>query len=242
MPTTTSSGSTWGNAVYQDNLTCWAWGDPGYCGPNAIVRPGNNINFSFGLSDVYQARNLSEVLPNSGTGLRVNGYNFSFTAKNGNGWDNAQQDYLLAYVFFTSSQQTMEQYKVYDLNSKFNWTNFSFSETFNSPYASKDLAAVQYGFVGQDSNNWAGPYGPEVTNIKFSLKYSTDPCAIDPLSSPTCPGYLDLINKYTAPEHKLCSNPECRFARGWPSSPFLCGATLRPRFRQYRDLLRGRTT
>jgi hypothetical protein len=46
VPTTTTSGSTWANGVYQDQLTCWAWGNPGYCGPNAIVRPDGNINFT----------------------------------------------------------------------------------------------------------------------------------------------------------------------------------------------------
>ena len=30
---------------------------------------------------------IASVLPNTGSGLRVNGYNFGFTAKNGNGWD-----------------------------------------------------------------------------------------------------------------------------------------------------------
>lgn len=198
-PTTTTSGSTWGNAVYQDSLTCWRWGYPGYCGPNPIVRPGDSINFSFGYTDIYQVKAIADVLPNSGVGLRVNGYNFSFTAKNGNGWDNGQTDYLSAYVFFTGNSGPWPYYKTYDLNYKFNWTTFNFSETFTTPYASKDLKTVQYGFVGGDSNYWAGPYGPEIYNISFSLKYSTDPCASDVLSSPSCPGYLDAINKYTAP-------------------------------------------
>ena len=57
----------WVNGVYQDNLTCWAWGNPGYCGPNAIVRPGNNINFSFGLTNLYQIQSISNALPNTGS-------------------------------------------------------------------------------------------------------------------------------------------------------------------------------
>ena len=90
--------SSWVNGVYQNSLTCWSWGDPGYCGPNAIVRPGNNINFSFGTTDLYQLQAIANILPNSGTGLVVKGFNFGFTAKNGYGWDNANQDYLVAYV------------------------------------------------------------------------------------------------------------------------------------------------
>ena len=75
--------NTWNNAVYQNQLTCWASGDPGYCGPNPILRPGGNINFSYGTADLYQIKAISSVLPNSATGLQVNGFTFGFTAKNG---------------------------------------------------------------------------------------------------------------------------------------------------------------
>lgn len=196
VPTTTTSGSTWVNGVYQNSLTCWSWGDPGYCGPNAIVRPGNNINFSFGTTDLYQIQSIANVLPNSGSGLRVNGYNFGFTAKNGNGWDDGRVDYLTAYVNLYDKNNQIAYNKVYDLNYKFNWTTFNFTETFTNPYAVNDLTNVQYGFVGRDNNSWAGPYGPEVNNISFSLKYSVDPCSVSVLSSPTCPGYLETINSY----------------------------------------------
>lgn len=201
QPTTTTSGSTWVNGVYQDQLTCFAAGNPGYCGPSAIVRPDGNINFSYGITDLYQVQSISSVLPNNGTGLRVNGYTYGFTAKNGNGWDNGQQDYLSAYVSFMGSDGKEAFYKNYDLNSKFNWTTFNWSETFATPFASKDLSTVRYGIVGYDTNYWAGPYGPEVQNVNFSLTYSVDPCAKDVLSSPTCPGYLDALIKLisTAP-------------------------------------------
>lgn len=198
LPTNQGGPSSWVNGVYQNSLTCWTSGNPGYCGPNAIVRPGNNINFSFGMTDLYQSQAIANVLPDSGNGLRVNGYNFGFRAKNGNGWDDGRQDTLSAYVHFTNSSGQVTEYKSYDLNYKFNWTDFNFSGTFNTPYAAKDLGKVTYGFLGRDNNLWAGPYGPEVTNISFSLKYSTDPCAANVLSSPSCPGYLQAINSYSS--------------------------------------------
>jgi hypothetical protein len=181
-------------------ITCWAPGQPGYCGPNPYVNAFGNgsINFSYGLTDLYQVVTIANALPKSGTGLRINGYNFGFTAKNGNGWDNGQQDYLSAYVNFYGSDGKQLRSDYYDLNSVFNWTNFNFSKTFDTPYASKELGTVRYGFVGGDSNFWAGPYGPEVTNVSFSLKYSVDPCYINVLSSPTCPGYMEELNKLTA--------------------------------------------
>lgn len=191
--TTTTSGSTWVNGVYQDQLTCWGWGDPGNCGPNPSVRPGNYINYSYGYTDLYQVQAIASILPT--TGLRVNGYNFGFTAKNGNGWDDARVDQLNAYVTFYGTDGKIKDYTNYDLNSKFEWTNFNYSKTFVTPYADKDLSTVQYGFTGKDNNFWAGNYGPEIMNVSFSLKYSVDPCAVNVLSSPTCPGYLDALLK-----------------------------------------------
>lgn len=204
QPTVSGTGTTpWANGVYQDNLTCWAWGDPGYCGPNAIVRPGNNINFSFGQTDLYQSQAIANILPNSGTGLRVNGYNFGFTAKNGNGWDDGRVDYLAAYVGFTDKSGQVVEYDYYNLTYKYDWSNFNLSRNFTSPYSANTLGNVTYGFVGQDNNFWAGPYGPEIYNVSFSLKYSVDPCYVNVLSSPSCPGYLEELAKLNPPTTTL---------------------------------------
>lgn len=197
--TTTSTGSTWIGAVYQDNLTCWGPGGQGYCGPSPIVRPGNNINFSYGWSDIYQQVQLSTSSALSVSGLRVNGYNFGFTAKNGNGWDDGRTDNLFAYVQFNDNNGNTLYNRTHNLTQQFGWTNFNYNETFTNPYALTDLSSVRYGFVGSDNNGWAGTYGPEIYNISFSLKYSVDPCATNPMYSPTCPGYIDALNKLLPP-------------------------------------------
>ena len=172
-------------------LTCWAPGDPGYCGPLPAVGAFNNpslINFSYGLTDIYQPIGIAQALSAAGSGIIVNGFNFSFTAKNGNGWDNGQVDYLTAYAEFYNNNNLTESYN-YNLNYKFNWTNFNYSETFTNPYQINDLDEVKVGFVGRDTNGWAGFYGPEVRNINFRLNYGIDPCYDDPLSSPSCDGF-----------------------------------------------------
>lgn len=188
--------STWQNiGLWNQGLPCWGPGGPVYCGPLPYFNNGS-LNYSYGTADVNQTVNINNALSNIGTGLRVNGYNFGFTAKNGNGWDDGRLDYLTAYVRFTDAGDKKVVYdKSYDLNQQFNWTTFNFSETFATPFAAKDLGTVTYGIVGRDNNFWAGPYGPEVQGINFSLKYSVDPCAINPLYSPTCPGYLDALAK-----------------------------------------------
>jgi hypothetical protein len=191
------NNSNWNNAVYQNQLTCWAYGDPGYCGPNPIVRPGGNINFSYGTVDLHQIHSIASVLPNSGTGLQVAGFNFGFTAKNGNGWDNGRQDYLSAYVTLynkTGAIAANYDYTQYT-NQLYNWTQFNFSETFATPYAVPELSNVRYGLIGRDNNFWAGPYGPEVMSVNFSLKYSVDPCSANKFYNSSCSGYFDALAK-----------------------------------------------
>lgn len=199
--TATATTGTWQNiGQWGGSLTCWAPGDPGYCGPNPYfgANGAGVINFSYGLTNVYQVANIAAALPNSGTGLRVNGFNFGFMAKNGNGWDDGQVDYLTAFVKFYDPSGNVVTDRNYNLNYKFDWTAFNYSEIFSTPFASKDLSTVQYGFTGRDNNFWAGPYGPEIYNISFSLKYSVDPCYINVLSSPSCPGWADAMAKITA--------------------------------------------
>jgi hypothetical protein len=199
--------STWQNAgTIGAPLSCWSPGDSGYCGPLPMVSAwgegSNIINFSYQLTDLYQVVNIGAALANAGTGVKVTGFNFGFTAKNGNGWDNGQQDYLSAYVKFYSNspgqgqgQNNLTESYVYDLNYQFGWTQFNYNETFKNSYDLSKLSTAQYGFVGGDSNGWAGPYGPEVSNTSFSLKYSVDPCASNVFYSPSCPGYLEALAK-----------------------------------------------
>lgn len=197
--------STWQNAgTIGQPLTCWAYGDPGYCGPLPRVAAwgegSNIINFSYGFTNLYQMISIKNALPNSGTGLQVNGFNFGFTAKNGNGWDDSRQDYLMAYVNIWDNTNTklLESYS-YNQNWRYNWTSFNYSETFKNPYPVPQLGNAQIGFIGMDNNYWVGPYGPEIQNTYFNLKYSVDPCATNVFYSPSCAGYYDALAKL-APE------------------------------------------
>jgi len=224
QPTIAGSGTTpWVNGVYQDQLTCWYGGDPGYCGPNAIVRPDNNINFSYGSTYLYQQQHISSILP-SGSGLQVNGYNFSFTAKNGNGWDDGRTDQLTALVRFWDntngrSADNLLYGNSYNLSYQYNWTTFNYNETFNKPLGVPSIGQVQYGFIGRDNNFWAGPYGPEINNVSFSVKYSVDPCAANPLYSPTCSGYMDALAKLVPATTATTAEPPPELAAAPPGSP-----------------------
>jgi hypothetical protein len=194
--------STWQNAgTIGQQLTCWEPGGQGYCGGLPRVAAwgsgSNVINFSNQATDLYQIVSIKNALPNSGTGLQVNGFNFTFQAKNGNGWDNGQTDIFSAYVniYNNTNSKVLEGYN-WDLTyNTYGWRNFNLSRDFKSAYGVPDLGNAVYGFIGKDTNNLTGPYGPEITAVNFSLKYSVDPCTNNPLYSPSCRGYNDALAK-----------------------------------------------
>jgi len=191
----TSTTSTWNNGVYVNQL-CFYAGEPGNCGPNPSVRQGGYINFSYGTADLNQVVNINNALSSVGAGVQLSGFNYSFMAKNGNGWDDARQDYLAAYVkLYGSGGNLIANYDYSAVtNNKYNWTRFTFSETFATPYVASTLSTAQVGMVGRDNNFWAGNYGPEVFDVDFRLKYKVDPCATNPAYSSTCAGFSNIVN------------------------------------------------
>ena len=191
----TDTTSIWNNGVYVNQL-CFYAGDPGNCGPNPSIRNGGIINFSYGTADLNQVININTALASAGTGVQVSGFNFGFMAKNGNGWDGGQQDYLAAYVkLYGAGGNQIANYDYSSATNKlYDWTNFNFNETFASPYVASTLSTAQVGFVGRDNNFWAGNYGPEVYNVDFRLKYKVDPCATNPAYSATCAGFNNVLN------------------------------------------------
>lgn len=187
--------NNWSNGYPVSTLTCWQAGDPG-CSPGGkpYVTP-TGINFSYSFTELYQARAIADVLPNSGTGLMATGFQFTWRSKNGNGWDDGRLDQLSAYVQMYSKGGQWIEAQSYNLNFIHNWTDFSWSGNFTKERRGNDLGTILYGFAGMDNNYWLGPYGPEITNVSFSLRYQPDPCVVNPLHSTECPGFLAAINK-----------------------------------------------
>jgi hypothetical protein len=186
--------STWTNGYSVLELTCWKSGDPN-CSPGGIpyIRPDGAINFSYSFTELHQARALADVLPYSGSGLMVTGFQFNWMSKNGNYWDDARQDQLSAYVQMYSKGGQWIEAQSYNLNYIHDWTNFAWTGTFTKERRGEDLGTILYGFAGKDNNYWLGPYGPEIQNVSFSLRYQPDPCVTNPLHSTNCPGFLKAI-------------------------------------------------
>lgn len=189
----TSTTSNWNNGVYVDGLTCWHPGEQGNCGPYPNVQTNGSINFSYGLTNLNQVINVANAVSGATGPVNVTGFNFNFRAKNGNGWDDARVDQLNAYVQLYGPNRTLLENYNYNLNNKFDWTNFSYTEKFATPHPLSTVVTAQAGFIGKDNNGWAGPYGPEIMNVSFSLKYSVNPCVTNPGYMPSCPGFNNVI-------------------------------------------------
>lgn len=194
------------NTYNTTNLNCWSSGDipSGYCSTNGqpYYNPNNgNINFSYGMWDIYQYRNVNTALPNGGTGLVITGWHLQYTAKVGNGWDNGSYDYLRSYVnIIGRGGQLIEQANFVHANTH-DWSTFHLANNYNpltSRYTTDNFTRYGFGFIGQDYNGWVGPYGPEISNVSFTLNYQPDPCLRSQLVSPQCPGFLDAIQKVGA--------------------------------------------
>jgi hypothetical protein len=205
-------GSTWNNGYSVPDLTCWgdARGSVN-CSPGGTpyVRPSGAINFSYSFTELYQFRAMADALPYSGAGLMVTGFQFNWMSKNGNYWDDARQDQLSAYVQMYSKGGQWIENKSYDLNFIHDWTNFAWTGTFSKERRGEDLGTILYGFMGKDNNFWLGPYGPEIMNVSFSLRYQPDPCVTNPLHSTDCPGFLKAIASpaYQAQESSAAITP-----------------------------------
>lgn len=206
----TTVTSTWQNVgTINQPITCWAPGNPGYCGPLPYANGfgSNGLNFSYGIADAFQNVNVAKALPNSGAGLITTGFRFSWMSKNGNGWDDGRLDQLSAYVnlYDKSNSKVLENF-YWNLNYIHNWTTFSYDKNWSKEYRPNDIGNVRFGFVGGDNNFWAGPYGPEITNINFQLKYKPDPCIKNPLYSPECPNFMKELEKNSSTNTTTSTN------------------------------------
>ncbi len=158
-------------------------------GPGALYDPvTNTIHFSYGQATVAQTMVLNRIL--SGTGIQVNGYNWSWQINNNN-YDNRQggTDTLTASILTRNSSNFTVHTFTQNYNTKFDWTTFSGTQTYSTPYQLSGLNNIRVQFSGVDSGFWAGYFGPQIRNVNIGLNYSVDPCATNPAYSPTCANY-----------------------------------------------------
>lgn len=178
----------WSGCLTQYNG--WIWGG-NVGGPCPVQRSGDGaILFSYGSSTINQTIAINQAL--SGTGIQVRGFSYGWTIKNANAGANQNPTYdplQIAVKLYDPGKKELES-KTYDYSMRINdWTRFSGTHTFNNVYDLAAVDTVNISITSRDAGNWAGYYGPEINNIDLRLRYSIDPCATNPLSSPSCSGY-----------------------------------------------------
>lgn len=164
---------------------------PGDCctgGPQPLYDTSNNtINFSYGN---YNVANLVDFYANSTLnqpGVSVIGYNYSWKiiSESQNGLDPVNASIGL----YSPAGQYIEGYNYPNMYSG----TYTGSQNFTRPYTLSEARYLQLNFQAVDAGFWAGYYGPRVSNISLSARYSIDPCAANPLYASHCAGFNDIV-------------------------------------------------
>jgi len=162
---------------------------PGYNSSN------NTIYFGYTQSTVAQTIAINQAL--QGSGIMVNGYNWSWTITNGNiGGTTSAPGTLSANINTYSSGGSLLHNFNQNYSGLISNQTFSGSQTYVSPYQVGNLGNLSVEFSGKDGSFWAGYYGPQVSNVNIALRYAPDPCTVDPQSSPACPGFRTYYTFY----------------------------------------------
>lgn len=195
---------TTGNVL---NSTSWAGVTNGTLPTNRM--PGSvllydtatgTINWSYNTATASKTIAINNAL--SGTGIQVNGYNYSYDLRNMNGDDRqtSANDTMTVTTKMTSNTGATLLSSSATHNTKFDWTTFSGTQTSQTPYGLGNLGNLNISFTSRDVGFWSGYFGPEVKNVSMSLNYTVDPCISNPLYSSSCPGWQAEMDRLAALE------------------------------------------
>lgn len=169
----------------------------------------NQIIFSYGQTTLSQTASLAGVLPNSGTGLRVSGYNYHWHVKNSNINDQQPGSFdsisRIDISLLDANGKSLIT-DTYDYGYRIpEWIAVSGTRTYEEPYSLTSASSIRLSVTGKDDGYWAGYYGPEFKHFSLTVNYSVDPCVDNPFYSPTCPGFADALAALT--ESANAGNP-----------------------------------
>ena len=67
---------------------------------------------------------------------------------------------------------------------------------------------IEVSIRGKDNGYWQGMYGPKVQNLTGGLVLMPNQCSVNPLSDPTCPGYVNALFNQQCTQNPLY-DPTC---------------------------------
>jgi hypothetical protein len=154
-------------------------GGGGLIGGNIPAYNTQTGTFIFGYMPgiVNYSLAVNFALANAGTGIKVNGFKYS--------WEYFNQDFsrgtISGNISLTNNKgSVVESYNYPMPQTTQGWTLMSGTQNFSTQYAPASLGNLQVSFAGQDDRFWAGYWGPQVRAIDVRLLYGT-------ASSPSIP-------------------------------------------------------
>lgn len=168
----------------------------GFSGGNTPAFNPNTNTIIFGYTNATATQRIAaeafaiqHALDLSNSGIKINGYNYSWQINNSG--DNSGT--LTGKVEMLRGGTALQSY-TYNYSAPTQGFELKTgTQTFNNP---QDLLAadqIALSFTGKDARFWAGYYGPQVREPSLTLNYTTDPCMANPLYSPSCSGYNNVI-------------------------------------------------
>jgi hypothetical protein len=162
-------------------------------GPGPLYDPATGtIYFSSGSAMAVQTFAINTALANAGTGIRLQGYNYSWEINTNINTSSTQNgpDKVTAYVITTYPNGEVRRTDTYTYNTGFDWTTQSGSVTYNVPGPTSEFGDLSVKFKATTTGFAEGYFGPQVRNVNLSLNYlGPDPCTTNPLYSTACSGY-----------------------------------------------------
>ena len=167
-------------------------------GPGPLYDPTTGtIYFSSGSNMAVQTFAINQALANAGTGIRLQGVNYSWEIKTDINTSPTKigPDKVTAYIIttFPTGEVRRTDTLVYNngLNpSGFDWNTFAGTINYTNPGPISEFGTLSLKFKATTTGFAEGYYGPQVRNVNLSLNYlGPDPCTTNPLYSTECSGY-----------------------------------------------------
>jgi hypothetical protein len=178
----------WTGIIYGNDSTV------GNCcsgGPTAVLNQDTNtIRFSYGWSTASQTVAINNALFQA-TGIRISGYTASALINNGG----QNSGYLTGIIDVKAPGGNIIDQQIIDMTNIRNtdFVKYTFKRYYDNPYQIAEMSSITLSWIGKDDRFWAGFYGPRVRDSNLTLQYYVDPCSRNPASSPSCPGFNDLL-------------------------------------------------
>lgn len=200
-PTTKAQSSITSENVLTPTVGAWVGSVPGqnagYSGGGngpAFNAATNTLIFGYTTRTATQtitaeAFAIQHALNLSNSGIRINGYNYSWYINN----SGEQTGTLSGQVNFLRGGTSLRT-DTYNYDAPTNGFELKTgTQTFATQESMLAGDSMTLSFTGKDNRFWAGYYGPQVRSPSLTLNYTTDPCMGNPAYSPSCAGYNDIL-------------------------------------------------